>query len=109
MVRFGLKGLAALLLGGCGGEHSAIQVRIEADADGATVQCVDSTSGMCHVALATAASLRGELRKGESRQFAGVAPGTPMCIEAESVDLTKCNRTAMRQGTQKIVRNRRVD
>jgi hypothetical protein len=108
MVRFGLTGLGALLLAGCGGERSAIEVRIEADADGATVQCVDSTSGMCHVAFATAAPLRGELRKGESRRFASVAPGTPMCIEAESVDLTKCNRTTIKQGTQKIARSRFV-
>jgi hypothetical protein len=110
MVRFGFTGLGALLLAGCGGgERTAIEVRVDAGADGATVQCVDSTSGRCHVAFATVAPLRGELRKGESRRFVGVAQGTSVCVEAEPVDLAKCNRTTIKQGTQKIARSRFVD
>ena len=108
MVRSGGAGLAALLLlGGCGGgERSALAVSIVADADAATVTCTDTSSGVCHVAFATATPLRGDIRKGESRRFDGVMPGTPVCIEPEPVDLAKCNRTVIKQGTQKIARSR---
>ncbi|TGX55077.1 hypothetical protein E5A73_06500 [Sphingomonas gei] len=107
MVRLGVAGLAALLLGGCGGgERSALSVSLRAESSAATVQCVDTSSGLCHVAFATATPLRGDIPKGESRRFEGVVPGTPMCIEPEPVDLSKCNRTAIKQGTQKIARSR---
>ncbi|WP_158298977.1 hypothetical protein [Sphingomonas psychrotolerans] len=111
MVRLGVKGLAGLLLlGGCGGsERSAIAVSIEADGSAnTTVRCVDTTSGTCHVAFAVAAPLRGEIRKGDSKRFA-VGPGTPVCIEPDPVDLAKCDRRAIKQGTQRISRRRVVD
>lgn len=109
MVRLGSGLMALLLLGGCGGgERAAIKVRIEAGADAATIHCIDTTSGLCHVAFAAAAPLGGEIRKGESRRFAGLAPGTSVCIEAEPVDLTGCNRIAIKQGSQTISRSRSV-
>lgn len=107
MVRLSVAGLAALLLSGCGGgERSALAVSVVADAGAATVQCIDTSSGLCHVAFATPTPLRGDIRKGESRRFEGVVPGTPMCIEPEAVDLAKCNRTMLKQGTQKVARSR---
>jgi hypothetical protein len=111
MVRPGAKELAALLLlGGCGGgERSAITVSIEADGPAnTTVQCVDTTSGTCHVAFALATPLRGEISKGDSKRFA-VGPGTPVCIEPDPVDLAKCDRRTIKQGTQRISRSRVID
>lgn len=109
MTRLGLGLTALILLGGCGGgERAAIKVRVEAGSDAATIHCVDSTSGLCHVAFAAPAPPGGEIRKGESRRFAGVAPGMSVCIEAEPVDPARCNRIAIKQGTQTISRSRTV-
>lgn len=108
MTRLGAGLTALILLSGCGGgQRAAIKVRIEAGVDATTIHCVDSTSGLCHVAFA-APLLRGEIGEGDNRRFAGVAPGMSVCIEAEPVDLARCNRIVIKQGTQTISRSRIV-
>lgn len=111
MVRLGFAGFAVLLLAGChSGERSALEASIEVDgaARTASVQCREASSGTCHVEFYAATAGRGEIRKGASKTFPGVGPGTAACIAPDPAAFAGCHRIVLKQGTQRIGQERVV-
>jgi hypothetical protein len=106
-VRLGAAAGLGLLMAGCGGgSHSAIRVTF--DTDGSTrssvVQCVESTSGACHVAFLGTPRIQGVILAGGRKTFSGVVAQVPVCAEQSAEAIATCQPIALMEGKQTIER-----